>query len=72
MMPYTATMAGENTLLRPLFTSDHPCMRSIFTDQHVMKYFGNGQPLTVEQVEERTLASAAHNNFLSKERKYYH
>lgn len=72
LMPYTATMAGENALLRPLFPSDHPSMRPIFTDQHVMKYFGNGQTLTIEQVEERTLASAVHNNFLNKEKKYYH
>lgn len=65
LKPYVDYLCGDDVFLRPLFPTDHPYFRPIFTDSHVMTYFGNGQTLTPVEIEERIKVRAENN------RKYY-
>ncbi|MCD0446189.1 GNAT family N-acetyltransferase [Glycomyces sp. A-F 0318] len=50
----------ERLLLRPLAVADAEALAAINADPEVMRYIGNGRPLTPEETEARTAKAAAH------------
>lgn len=50
----------ERLLLRPLAVEDAPALHALNADPEVMRYIGNGDPLTPAQTEARTAKAAAH------------
>ena len=50
----------ERLLLRPLAIADAEALAEINADPEVMRYIGNGRPLTLEETEARTAKAAAH------------
>ncbi|WP_198022334.1 GNAT family N-acetyltransferase [Candidatus Odyssella acanthamoebae] len=62
LSPYKNFMASENTMLRPLFPEDYKALCPIYTNAEVVKYFGPGIPLTIEEIKKQALARAQRND----------